>query len=332
MSSGLETNRDFQIGLEQAWHGQTRLVEVIERRMFPEIERRPLFYEVDGEWVRHGDCTKITMDDNLPISGSVGETYTDFNPRDAWDYASEVLADTEYTIESIGMIKGRRNWFLSIHLDELESFSKEGGCFKFGLSGGLDRNQSPMANVFHQTMVCANTVQVARASQQLMTAKLTKSFEEKLQASKEIVSNAVGFAKVYAKSLESLVLMPVGVDDAYKAYIGEQVLSGNDLAKSRTANKVDELLVGFQRGRGNEGQNAKDLLNGFTEVYGQGLVGSSSKASTFKRWESSEWGTSAARKSRFADKLMTKGGYEELVQKGSQALTDLSRETVKVTV
>ena len=75
MSSGLETLRDFQVGLSRAWHNLTELVEVVGAEHFPQIERAPLTYTV-GEQLREwpGMTVPISLDDGLPVGTASGET------------------------------------------------------------------------------------------------------------------------------------------------------------------------------------------------------------------------------------------------------------------
>lgn len=332
MSSGLTNERDFQVGLSQAWHGKTQIVETITKDMFPSIERVELFYQFDGEWREHGEKTIITTDDGLPVSGSVGDSYAEFTPHKAWDHVMEALSGSDFTVESIGMIYNRSRFFMTIGLDELEEVTngsdKEG--YKLTISSGLDRNQSPSYNVSHIVAVCANTVAVARNGKALFSEKLTKSFGDKLKASTEVISNAVGFARTYEENLAKLRGTLVDVDTARELYVGEQTKAGNRYAATQTRNKVDELILGFQRGRGNNGETMMDLLNGFTEVYGQGLAGSKSKKSPWDRWVSSESGVFSRRKSAFAASLFDADKLSELRSLGKETMEDYRKQAVVV--
>ncbi len=334
MSSGLINERDFQIGLSQAWHGQTEIVEKIERRMFPVVERVDLFYEINGQRVEHGDKCLVTMDDCKPVSGSVSDSYAEFYPHKAWDHVMEALSGSDFTVESIGMIYDRSRFFMTIGLDELESITggsdKEG--YKLTISSGLNRNQSPSYNVSHVVAVCANTVQVARQGKALFSEKLTKSFGDKLKVSTDVISNAVGFARTYEENLTKLRRTLVDVDTARELYVGEQAQTGNRYASTQTRNKVDELLVGFQRGRGNNGETMMDVLNGFTEVFGQGLAGSKSKKSKWDRWVSSETGIFANRKSSFADSLFDVDKFDKLRSLGKETMEDYRKQAVTVSM
>jgi len=331
MSSGLETSRDFQIGLQQAWHHQTRILPVIGADQFPEVVRVPLTYTVGDqlqEWP--GMTVPISLDDGLPVGTASGESYTLFTPREAMCYLGEVLSGTGYKVESLGMIFDRSRWFVTYSLDELQAVAPAGEAFKLSASGGLDKSQSPMFNLTHWVQVCANTVRIARAGRALFSSKLTKGFSNRLEASREALGEVIGMARVWNETLRGLERVPATVDEARDVYAGELVGTGADLRSARSANLLDELVVGFRSGRGNSGATRLDVLNGFTEVFGQGLAGSTSRRDAFCRWQSTEFGGFADRKADFAAAVATADGWDGLTTVGRMALADARRGAVLV--
>jgi len=324
MSSGLVSTRDFQVGIKQAWHGQTRIAETLTAADFPDIVRAPLSYvTADGEsraWP--GMFVPVSADDGLPVGTASGESYTIFSPKEAMEYLQEVLSGTEYKIESLGMIFDRSRWFVTFDLTELAGICPAGEAFKLGASGGLDKSFSPMVGLSHLTQVCANTVALARAGRALFSSKLTKGFGARLEASRAAVGQVVGMARIFNESLRSLEAKPATVDEARNAYAADLSANGADLRSSRASNLVDELIVGFRHGRGNGGATRLDVLNGFTEVFGSGLVGAASKRDAFSRWQSSEFGGFADRKESFAAALTEKGGWDRMQKEGNAALAE----------
>lgn len=331
MSSGLETSRDFQVGLSRAWHNLTKLVEVVGAEHFPEIVASPLTYTV-GEELREwpGMSVPISLDDGMPVGTASGESYTLFTPREAMAYLSEVLAGTGHKVESLGMIFNRSRWFATYSLDELQGVAPDGEAFKLTASGGLDKSQSPSFNLTHTVAVCANTVQVARSGRALFASKLTKGFSSRLEASRDALGETVGMARIWNETLRGLEATKATVNEARAVYAADLTGNGADLRSARSSNLLDELVVGFQRGRGNAGATRYDALNGYTEVMGQGLVGSSSRRDAFSRWQSSEWGGNAGRKAAFAEIITAPGGWDRMVADGNEALADARRNTVTV--
>lgn len=320
MASGLETKRDFQVGLRQAWHLQTIVRETITADEFPEIVRVPLTYTLPSGEVREwqGRTVPVSADDGLPVGTASGESYTLFSPREAMGYLGEVLSGTRYKVESLGMIFDRSRWFVTLDLEELAGVAPAGEAFKLTASGGLDKSQSPMLNLTHVVAVCANTVRMARGGRALFSSKLTKGFSSRLEASKAAVSDVVGMARVWNETLRGLEATRTTADESRAVYAADLARSGADLKSTRAQGLLDDLIAGFQSGRGNGGRTRLDTLNGFTEVFGQGLVGSTSRRDLFSRWESAEFGGFSDRKADFAETVTT--GWDEAVESGKRAL------------
>jgi hypothetical protein len=326
---GIETTRDFQVGLTQAWHNLTELVEVVETKHFPNIVRAPLTYTV-GEQLREWDgmTVPISTDDGLPVGIASGESYTLFTPKEAMAYLSEVLAGTGYKVESLGMIFNRSRWFVTYSLDELQGVAPDGEAFKLSASGGLDKSQSPRINLTHTVQVCHNTVMLTRAGRALFGSKLTKGFNSRLEASRNSLSEVVGMARIFNETLRSLETKSATVDQARSVYAADLSGNGADLRSTRSLNTLDDLVAGFRSGRGNSGATRLDVVNGYTEVMGQGLAGSASKRDLFSRWESSEFGGNADRKATFVEAITAQNGWESMVESGSAALADARRNAV----
>ena len=260
---GIETTRDFQVGLSRAWHGLTEVVEVVTADNFPRIERAPLTYTV-GEQLREwpGMTVPISLDDGLPVGTVSGESYTLFTPREAMAFLAEVLAGTGHKVESLGMVFNRAHWFVTFSLDELAGIAPDGEAFKLSASGGLDKSQSPRINLTHTVQVCHNTVMLTRSGRALFGSKLTKGFSSRLEASRDALGETVGMARIWNETLRTLERTKASADEARAVYASDLVENGADLRSARSSNLLDELVVGFQRGRGNSGATRYDTLNG----------------------------------------------------------------------
>ena len=331
MSSGLETSRDFQVGLQQAWHRSTIVKPVISASDFPQIVAAPLTYVSGGElkpWP--GMSVPVSTDDGLPVGTAFGASYALFTPQDAMAYLEEVLSGTGYKVLSLGMVFNRSRWFVSFELVELAGIAPAGESFILSASGGLDKSQSPMFNLCHVVQVCANTVRLARAGRALFSSKLTKGFTSRLEASRAALGEVVGMARIFNETLRGLEKAKATVDEARAVYAADLSGNGADLRSTRSLNTLDDLVAGFRSGRGNSGATRLDVVNGFTEVLGQGLAGSASKRDSFKRWESSEWGGNADRKAAFVDGITAPGGWDRMVADGNEALADARRGAVTV--
>ena len=327
---GIETTRDFHVGRAMAWHGLTEVVTAVTADHFPRIERAPLTYTV-GEQLREwsGMTVPISTDDGLPVGTASGDSYTLFTPKEAMAFLGEVLAGTAYKVESLGMVFNRAHWFVTFSLDELAGIAPDGEAFKLSASGGLDKSQSPRINLTHTVQVCHNTVMLTRAGRALFGSKLTKGFNSRLEASREALGQTVGMARIFNETLRSLEASRATVDEVRSVYAADLAENGADLRSARSSNLVDELVMGFQRGRGNSGATRFDALNGYTEVFGSGLINSASKRDSFSRWQSSEYGGNAERKESFAAGIIGLG-WDRMVQSGNEALADARRNAVTV--
>jgi len=329
MGHGIDTNRDFQLGLEQAWHRLTKVLPAITREHLPEILRVPLSYTLPDGTIRNWDgiTVPVSADDGLPVGVSSGDSYTTFGPREGFDHVAEVLAGTRYTVASAGMIFNRSRWFLSVDLDELREVSRDGEKFNLVWSGGLAKNQTPSCDLSHVRAVCANTVALARdGGQNLFSSRLTRNFNSRLDQSRGEIEAAVGMARVWNQTLQGLEETRATVDEARAVYAGELVESGASLTSTRAANILDGMLATFQRGLGNAGETRADVLHGFTQFLGRGAE--DSRKGSFSRWVSSEFGTFASRKAEFARSLSNPTGWDRLASAGREALADARRGAV----
>jgi hypothetical protein len=137
-------------------------------------------------------------------------------------------------------------------------------------------------------------------------------------------------ARLFNETLRGLDATRATVDDARAVYASELVGNGADLRSTRSGNLLDDMVAGFRSGRGNSGATRLDVVNGFTEVMGQGLAGSASKRDAFSRWESSEWGGNADRKAAFVEAITAPGGWDSMVSIGNGAMADARRNAVTV--
>lgn len=328
MSSGLKTKYDYQIGLDQAWHGKTRVVEKLTRdESFPDIIRVPLSFELDGVTTKlPADYTDrwalVSLDNNVPIGRPVGDSYHHFTPRDAWNWITDILAGTDFEVESAGMLWRRTNWFVSMKLKELANVSPAGFKSTLGFFGGLDKSMSPVCNLSMTRVVCANTLALAmETGDTLFSAKLTKNFTGKLDDAKSEVEKAIGMSAVFNKTLAKLESTPATVEEARQVYAGEIVTNGGDLKATRSQNQLDDLTVLFQRGLGNKGETRADVLNGFTQLFTRGPGDlRPSKKDNFELFQTSEYGAYANRKTGFLKAISTDTGYRGLKSTGRQMM------------
>lgn len=321
MAHHIDTARDFQYGLEQAWHRLTKVVGKITKEMFPEIFAKQL--SLDGKLIPFHMA--VASDDNLPIGEPFcHETYPIFTPHQAWDYVHEVLGGTAFTIESIGMLKDRTVWFISTRLNELESLKVDGDKsethFQFNFSGGLNRQFSPQCEVSGIRAVCWNTVSLSRImGKVLFKSKCTKNFQVRLDNAKAEIEKAIGMTAVFNAAMSALNNTGCDTKRAERIYTGFLAPENAEKLSTRVKNQVEELTGLFNgRGIGCNGRTLYDTFNAFTEFRTRG-----SEDSTKDKWsqiESSEYGQFADQKAEFANVLSDENRLDKVETRGKELI------------
>jgi hypothetical protein len=321
--------RDFQKSLEMGWHKLT-IIGKPTREDFPEIVPMPLYYNggTSADYGNRRFFIPVAKDDMLPVAPPYcGETLKDdtekgcedvrqdakdkrgtyilFTPREAWDWTTDVLAGTQYNVQSIGMLWNRSFWFISVALDELKSLTIGDGRktdFNLNFSGGLDRSVSPQAELSSIVAVCHNTISLSRAiGKVLFHERATKHFSDRLEAAKDQIGQAVGMAAVFQAAMDTIAKNPCTPERAQRVFAGYLTPGDADKMSTRTRNAVDELTMLHTRGIGNRGETEFDMLNAYTQRLTHG--GEKATTSMGRRFASSEFGDNADSKAAFLNLL-----------------------------
>lgn len=316
MAHGLMSEESFHIATQMGWHGLTNVVDKVVREHYPEIVQSPLYFGDDAKPLSVGGkpyYVPISLDNGKPVAPPYSpDSYTLFTPRDGWDWITGILAGTGFTVESIGMIWGRTQWFLSIALDELRSVGTKENVYQLNASGGLDRSMSPQVELSSTRVVCANTLNISRMTGQvLFKSKATKKFTERRELATAEIEKAVGMARVFEEQFAKLANTPCTPERAGRIYAGFLGLDTIPVGQSepvkelstRSAGTVETLKTLFATGRGNSGQTEADVLNGYTELYTRGNV-DSPRYDASKAWVSGEFGGNADKKAVFANLMI----------------------------
>lgn len=317
--------RDFQVGEKMAWHKKTIIAKPT-REHFPEIVGMPLFME-DGKQAKYGDkpyFMPVSTDDGLPVSPPYClDSYTIFQPREAWDWVNEVLGGTGYNIASLMMLWNRSFWAISTELSELNEIQSVAGReskFYLNFSGGLDKMTSPQAELSNILAVCNNTISLSRMTgEMLFKERLTKNFKTCLEAGKAEVEKAAGMAKVFSATMEQLANNSCNTSRAERIVAGYISAPDTQKLSTRAKNTVESVATLFNKGRGNAGANEFDLLNAWTEFNTEGMRDGKSKVDSFKRFQSAEFGGNADSKADFAN-VLVRGNLGELEKRGDSLL------------
>lgn len=204
------------------------------------VEKVALSDIVDGEFnVLGGQYVAFRSEDNAIVASGIGETWASTYPEIGYEFV-QYLRDEHgvgiENLESAGMIRDGRQWFMTFAAGEFEI-----GGFKVTsyvtVSGSYD--QSWVFQVqFHQTVaVCANTITAVRAAGQMLykfknTTGLIDRVEEAKAAAKMQRAREEGFKQFGER------LLGVRVDEnAYRSFVNELFPIDDDVpTKTRNVN------------------------------------------------------------------------------------------------
>ncbi len=316
---------DLQEGLEQAWHGLTKVREKITLDDCClakwDVKRVPLVIYTNGGMVEglveptNYDILRCTDCEHL-VGKPIGQSYGVITNAQFLDMCREAVGRTAHKIKSVGSLRNRGRIFVTFQLDQ-DTLVKIGKrTFQDYLTAGSSHDQSCelfWANTGTCT-VCDNTFTMnlasvrqsveADESDENGNARLrhSKNAVAKLPGISDIINRAVGLrAEFYAalRTLEKSITTAKRAERIFAAF--EASKDAEELA-TITKRRVNDLMLLFFSGRGNAGSNLLDVFSAITDYYTHSNTGADNQ----RQWESSEYGVGAARK-RMAFKLLTDG-------------------------
>ena len=197
------------------------------------------------------------------------------------------LGKNNFEIATIGTLGACSQFFVSISIKGQESFTvgkgKKSDLQKmfFNLISSHNGIISSAIMLSIIRMVCMNTV-LASLSDAEANGRQTKfkhsanslslitpqSFEQSLKA-------WISSAESYKKALEYFTTVKMNLDGFRAFATGVFTNEGSDCLSTTSFNRVQDMEVLFQRGKGNKGETLSDGVNAFTEYFtsGRGIGG-----------------------------------------------------------
>lgn len=333
------TYRDCQIGLERAWHKLTKVVPEITAEN--EVVKAGVLYTMEKQRLQLPSGIQsnyfhiVSIDDGLPIGPPVTDRYQIISNRRIWKAVDEAFDGTEHKIVSIGTVMGRERGFISIKLNEENTFEAAGRRvdnvvnIMWGHGGG---GIPVTAKSGFTVIVCNNTFNMAMSEKGEFKFKIRHKgdAELKLIGMKEAIESHIFNTSVFRQKLNEWHNRAVNQREAKQFYAGfivdklpdETKLNeeGNTIS-TRAQNQFNALFYRFLRGRGNNGETAADLFNGATEYFTHGI----NRNNAQKRFESSEFGSGQERKDEVfrllcGENVKRVGDYEACVKRGEKVL------------
>ena len=338
-------NRDIQVGLEMAWHGQTKIVERIAfEDAFPyEIERTPLLLANDTPWVvgEDGEGSGWSYfkcsDDGRPAGKPVADTYNAITNARFWEIVNNAVGGSGAVVESAGTLFDRARRFISVKLGtDVDDFQVGDRVFKNRLSllDSIDGSTNLYGVNTSTCVVCSNTFAVAMndsTGEFRFKIRHSKNMTDKIENMEKAIDVFVGVTAQFKAALEIANEVPVQTEDARALFAG---WAANDSGIStRTYNTVGRLTDLFSGGLGNGGETLLDAVSAVTDYYSHESSGGKDAANfKMKQTMSSEFGAASRKKQDFFYTLFTpdrkdrkvvtfnKEGFNRTVEQGKRVL------------
>lgn len=324
--------RDAQYGIIMAWHKLTKIVQTITKEIaFPwQVLLAMAGFSLDGkDYKQHGRwIVPVASDDNLPLGNGQPlnlASYTPRNPHEVWDFVEQVLTGTKYQVVSAGTVDNRSKYFISTKLIELETIRFEDGTnmdLLLNTMGSMDRALNEQTSVSGTRIVCNNTLMISFLKDSIKWRyRHSKNMNAKIDNDKPVIEQAVGLSAVVKETFDKLIALPCDTDRASRVYAGFITPFDAEEMSQRAVNMVEQHVECFSRGDGNMGKSEFDLLNGFTQLRTRGYA--ESKKSAYDQFNSSEFGTYAESKTRFAGLLVNdRTKLAEVEERGKELLAN----------
>ena len=330
-------NRDVQAGIEQAWHGMTKVVtEVKFDDAFPfEIERLPLL--VANDTPLDGWSYFRCSDDGKPAGVPVAESYSALTNARFWEIVQNAVGGSGAIIESAGTIFDRCRRFVTVKLNtDVDDFKVGERIFKnrFSLLDSIDGSTNFYGVNSSTCVVCANTFAVVMGDSSgefRFKLRHSKNLLPKIENMEKAIDSFVGVTAQFQKALVIANEIPVSVPDARALFAGWAATETSGIS-ARTYNTVGRLTDLFVSGAGNRGETLLDAFSAVTDFYSHESSGGTDQPGfRMKQTISSEFGSASRKKQDFfatlfdtkpkEDPEFRRDAFKALVNRGNTVLT-----------
>jgi len=250
---------------------------------------------------------------------TMGNKFNAFPYRDVYEVMSEAMSDAcpDAQVVRAGLLDHGGRFFATFALpgdisplggkdetrSEITLRSALNGKWKNSLAFGAFR------------MICANGIVNFALKEMLLGFKRTLNADLRIPEIGDALETAIRGGEIYKEKMSRLVDIPLATPQMRELVAGFFADSKGTLS-TRATNTVSTIVDGARTSPGANGENAYDLLNGFTHHFSHASgEGEKSKAQWF---DSQNFGSSARHKSNFAQALLS--NREELAAKGRKAL------------
>ncbi len=324
----------------RTWHGleQTTPLPITERvaedyELLPHVSKQHMYVDgLEKEVKNFKALTTVDKTGQKVTLDVVTDRYSIIQNRQVFKTMSESFRGTglEYTLSCIGTLGGLKKFFISVAVgDDDGGFMVNDDKFH----GNVNFITSHDGGSFHAhdsltRIVCQNTLRSSLSGQKNVDFKIRHkgNTQAKCEDLSRYLKNVFTAREVFIEKMGRLADHKVNGEDIRQVvggyFVMEAFKRGEKLEegfKSRSLNMIDGITDLAINGQGNRGQSLYDTLNGATEFWTSG-DGVGQSATAGKKAYSSEFGTAAANKERFAEYL-TSGLFQS---------TDLEANTQRI--
>lgn len=322
---------DAQVGLSQAWHGLTDVVDEIDVKDNVltkwDVERKPLTYvDVDGNEQETGYGILVGTDDDKIIGKPMSPSYKEITNEKFLDLVSDAMKKLpKAKIESIGSVCGRGKVFVTVSLDGNKKYKVGDREFEDYLNFGNAHDQTSKLwiNNTNVCTVCDNTFtyNLNNSSAMVGSAVHRGDIELKLADLSNVVDDFLGTQEDFRKKFDKLLKRKITDKKATALFTGFLMRNNpKEGLSTRCLNTVDTLNTLFKRGAGNRGENYADVFSAVTDYYSHNSTRGKGK-NRLNQYVSSEFGLGRMNKQSFWTVVNNKDLTERTIERGTKLLS-----------
>lgn len=311
---------------QPCWHGLETLCQTLDqetsRALRREIGERPIFFcnEEDGLYYPIEGYKEVWVPVNGGLTLNVAkDSYEIIQNTRVFEAVVNSLEGVDYEVTCIGTLDNWKRLFVSISLSQGQKYVINGDEFRMFLNIVTSHDGSLSLKFIDSTLrvVCQNTLNVALGEKRgrvNFTIKHTKGAEAKIERMEEAIDGLFQKRDEWYISAERLATIEMSPHQMAGFIAGTEYTSPE--VGTRVRNRGREIARLAERGAGNKGETAYDLLNGYTD-YWTHQANKSSKVSNF---QSSDFGPAAQRKVQAFSLLSDDKARKETIERGTSIL------------
>lgn len=319
---------DIQVGIEQAWHGLTKVKPVLtlgeeDCEINYPMTTLPLIVKVGENEVETPYRQIVSLDNGLPIGQPVSDKYCLISNGQVLEMVKDALLGTQHKVVSYGSVCSRSRVFVSIKLSEAIVAANREHDNLLNITWGHGGVSALVANSSMICIVCNNTLtqSLSKRGEFNMRIKHTKNANNRLDGMSEAIDRHYGVAAEFKHAMDSLEAVECEEETARKITAGiltPLTFERDTKVSTRTANTIDRVVELYRTGAGNRGRTMADLFNGATDYFSHESSGGDNNR--WKQYVSSEFGSAGESKREWFSVLTDTDARSKALTRGEQVL------------